>query len=460
MKLSLPRHELKEALTGIAKVTNSRAALPALSHVRLDAHNASVHLTGTDLDQTVSYAMSGVSLPGTTLHALLPLDALLGLLKTAQGPDITLDLNGHALTMGCSVGGQIINRRINTLPTEDWPELPAPAAVRPVSSRLLGHIRQAMPFASTDDSRHVLKGVYLDVQDAGCHKIVATDGRRLTALNSVRLPLSESVTVPASKFLTWNKLTGEPSIGADKEREVFTLQAGPWTYTTKLASGTYPNYRQVIPGGAAPTTLELAPEDADLLVQALPGLPGHHGCPELVLLAVQADNSRVYSQESPDHPESAIVLAKSKAAGPPVILGLNRQCLRDALTAGFRFIGLTGKDNPLVARLSPDDQHSVHVLMPMRISGTELTNQPSAVTTQPKEHVMRKKEAPQAPAEISSFDKILSAYEVARAAVRDANAALSAVAEAIKEAVKEDKARRREIADVRAGLAKLQSIKV
>ena len=73
---------------------------------------------------------------------------------------------------------------------------------------------------------------------------------------------------------------------------------------------------------------------------------------------------------------------------------------------------------------------------------------------------MPKKEDTPATTEVSSFDKILNAYEVARNAVREANAALSAVADAIKEAVKEDKARRREIADVRAGLAKLQSIKV
>ena len=73
---------------------------------------------------------------------------------------------------------------------------------------------------------------------------------------------------------------------------------------------------------------------------------------------------------------------------------------------------------------------------------------------------MPKKEDTLTTSEVSSFDKILSAYEVARNAVREANAALSAVADAIKDGVREDKARRREIADVRAGLAKLQSIKV
>ena len=54
----------------------------------------------------------------------------------------------------------------------------------------------------------------------------------------------------------------------------------------------------------------------------------------------------------------------------------------------------------------------------------------------------------------------MDAYEIAKTAVRQANTALSDVANAVREAIREDKARRREIADVRSGLAKLQSIKV
>ena len=62
--------------------------------------------------------------------------------------------------------------------------------------------------------------------------------------------------------------------------------------------------------------------------------------------------------------------------------------------------------------------------------------------------------------EANSFDRILEAYEIAKTAVRQANIALTDVANAVREAIREDKVRRKEVADVRAGLAKLQSIKV
>ena len=60
----------------------------------------------------------------------------------------------------------------------------------------------------------------------------------------------------------------------------------------------------------------------------------------------------------------------------------------------------------------------------------------------------------------TSLDRILSAYELAKDAVRQANTALADVAESVRAAIKEDRARRKEISDVRAGLARLQAIRV
>ena len=71
-----------------------------------------------------------------------------------------------------------------------------------------------------------------------------------------------------------------------------------------------------------------------------------------------------------------------------------------------------------------------------------------------------KTEEPRPAAEAGSLDRILVSYETAKTAVREANAALVEVATTVREAIKEDRARRKEIADVRAGLAKLQAIRV
>lgn len=60
----------------------------------------------------------------------------------------------------------------------------------------------------------------------------------------------------------------------------------------------------------------------------------------------------------------------------------------------------------------------------------------------------------------SALERVLAAYEQAKAKVREANDALAGVAVAVREALREDKQRRAEVETVRAGLARLQSIKV
>ena len=240
MKLSIPRSDLKEALAGLSKVVNARANLPILSHVRLEADGKSVTLTGTDLTQVVTCAIKCDAPASSPVSALIPIETLQSILKATNGPTIEIEVRKDEVTLIGNVSGQSISRRVSMPDLKDWPSVPARAiSLKPVEARFLDHVRQAAVFASGDDSRPLLKAIYLDVRDKACHKVVATDSRRLTALNSVRLPLSESAIVPATKFLAWNKLAGEPCIGADAGS--FSLNVGPWTYTVKTVQGQYPN---------------------------------------------------------------------------------------------------------------------------------------------------------------------------------------------------------------------------
>ena len=62
--------------------------------------------------------------------------------------------------------------------------------------------------------------------------------------------------------------------------------------------------------------------------------------------------------------------------------------------------------------------------------------------------------------ETSPLDKILVAFEAAKSSVRQAQAALGDLAVYVRDAVREDKSRQREIAEVRVTLQKLQAIRV
>ena len=72
----------------------------------------------------------------------------------------------------------------------------------------------------------------------------------------------------------------------------------------------------------------------------------------------------------------------------------------------------------------------------------------------------KKPEETQSAAEPGALDKIMAAFETAKTAVRQAQTALGDLAAHVRDAVREDKSRQREIAEFRVTLQKLQAIKV
>ena len=470
MKLLIPRSHLKDAVAGLAKVVNQRASIPILAHVRIDAEGKSIRLTGTDLNQVATYEIALAEPVSAPISVLIPLDALQSVLKTAQGLNIEIEPGKDAVTIMAEVAGQNIGRRVETPDIKDWPELAVPADTKPVEPGFLPSLRQALTFASSDDSRPLLKSAYLDVDPKKGHRIVATDSRRLSVFPCGILPLAESAIVPSTKFLNWSKLEGETRIGAGKG--VFTLRCGPWTYTAKTVEGQYPRWSQVVPAYGRDRTLELSEADAAMLIKALPGLPAYDNSQEAVVLRMEGNAVRVFSRQDSKSPESAIRLESSRYEGKGAFsIGLNREFFRDALQAGFRHWTFQDAVSPLLGRFAKNDMESIHVLMPIRTIDSEVREAeakapeakpaPVSVQPQPKENPMPKKhEEVQPAAEPGALDKILVAYESAKSAVRQAQSALADVALCVRDAIREQKAQSREIAEVRAGLAKLQTIRV
>jgi len=473
MKLLLPRAELKEALAGLSKVVNARANLLILSHVRLDAEGQTVRLTGTDISQTAVYTITVAEPVPAPVSILIPLAELQAVLKTAQGANVDIEPGRDAVTLTATVAGQVIGRRIETPDLKDWPELAAAADTQPVEPGFLAGLRQALTFASPDDNRPLLKSAYLDVEAKAGHRIVATDSRRLSVFPCETLPLAESVIVPSTRFLNWSRLEGSVQIGAGKG--VFTLRCGPWTYSARTVEGVYPRWSQVVPAYDGDRTLELSEADAAMLIKALPGLPTYDNSQEAVVLRMEGDAVRVYSRQDARSPESAVRLESSRHEGNGSLsVGLNRDFFREALQAGFRYWVFQDAVSPLLGRLFRDDKSSTHVLMPIRTIDNDVQRaeapaqepQPVSVPVQPesihKETTpMKKTEVTQsAQTESSSLDKIMAAFEAAKSAVRQAQAALGDLAAHVRDAVREDKSRQREIADVRIALQKLQAIKV
>lgn len=487
MKLTLTRGELKEAVGGFQKIVSGKPTPAILGYVRFTAAGGDLTAAATDLDQSAVYRFDNAGADGEG-EVLVPLTLLRELSRGEGAEVVTFESAGTSLTITNNVGGHAVRHMAEGADPAEWPPS-APDILTTAATGFLAAYRRMAPFASTDETRRVLQGVFIDVSGTGEHNatLVATDGRRLTCCNSLKLPVGkDGVIVPVTRFLLWNGLHEEAQLGMSAAMDCtrICVRAGKWTYRVKAVDGTYPNWRQVIPAAAdMPHRITFTDADAQALRKILPALPGD----EAVALEGLADGGLGIGAADKESGRrlSVPLTAGSSYAGPGSNVILNRNYLLEALAAGFRNFLFTGDRAPLRA---DDGEGGIHVLMPLRFEGEApytqpaepekepATPQPAASTEtsqaaavpqpvsktnpNPKEAKTMTNTTQTEVQEATALERLQTAYETAKGKVREAQAALTDVASAIRDAAREDRQRRAEIESVRTGLQKLQSIRV
>ena len=367
MNLTFPRSELKTAIQGLSRIVPKRSSLPVLQSVRFAADGGAVTVSATDLDKTATYCFENAAQAGSSEPFLVELQQLVPLAKGSGADPIELEaLPEHQVAITNRVAGQSIRRKIATQDPADYPPAPMDIPVKPVDAVFLDYFRKTAVFASTDESRGAIQGVYLEVSDKKGHVLVGTDGRRLTALNTLVLPIEKSLVVPVGKFLLWKGLSGDLSIGAKANSNAlwFRLATPRWTYTSRTLDAVYPNWRQVMPSGEGAHTVTFSQEDVALLRKALPGFPGHDRSDGLVRLTGKDGRLTLSCKGKDENVWAELELKGSTCDGKPFQIGLCRWYLLDALEAGFRSFSLMGQEGPV---FSSDGNGGTHVLMPIQL---------------------------------------------------------------------------------------------
>ena len=500
MKITVTRAELRTMSAGFAKIVPGKSSIPALGCVRLDVRPDGLVAHATDLDQRASYRFERPGLEGRG-SILLPFHLLKDYAKGAPDDLIVLATDdGRTVYATYPVAGHSVTTTLLCASPDDWPadegEIPTAEA-----EGFLAAFRRVSRFTSLDASRPVLCGVHIDPNGSGDRNatLVATDGRRLTCCNSLKLDLGTTggkddkeedagVVVPATKFLAWQGLPGEASFGVSRGKTAtrVCIRAGSWTYVVKTISGRYPNWRNVVPGEAGMThRIAFTDAEASSLRQILPTLPGQDA------IALDGADGRLALRVVDDAGKPlAIPLASAVYEGGGCRLLLDRRHLLDALDAGFRNFLFADTVSPVVSR---DGIGGMHVLMPMRDTGkppvaesepshashasaapapaTTTPTTPTKQTEKPQEKNEMKPESPnvQTPAPASTpqpspsaaaLDALQASFEAAKTKLREAQSALVEVGASLRDAIREERQRRTEAESVRSTLRKLQSIRV
>ena len=255
MKFTIARDRLLKALQLATGVVERRQTLPVLANLLIKANADGVALTGTDLEvEMVARTDVDVEQPG---EITIPARKLADIWRALpDGSDVSISVEGDRATVKSGRS----RFTLATLPANDFPEIEGgetDVVVSVAQADLRALIDQVGFAMAQQDVRYFLNGMLFEVTEDHL-RTVATDGHRLAMCTkgcTLESPIAarRQAIVPRKAVLELSRLL-------DEEDEAIRIQLGsnhlrvtkgPFTLTTKLVDGQFPDYDKVVPKDAS-----------------------------------------------------------------------------------------------------------------------------------------------------------------------------------------------------------------
>ncbi|MEY3607545.1 MAG: hypothetical protein RLZZ447_333 [Verrucomicrobiota bacterium] len=374
MKFKINRDHFANGLAQVLNVVGSKATMPILSNVLIEAEKDHISLTTTNLDLGIRCRIKAeIKDPGSVT---LPVKRLAGIVRELPNLDVTFDGSpNHQVKL--TSGGSTF--RIMGIGKEEFPPLPEFGEEKAHSlaqTELATMLRSVAYAQSNDESRYILNGVYFNFRD-GRLFLVATDGRRLALVSKeMEIPADAAgaIILPAKTVgeltrlldkgekvqISFNDRRAAFQIATDKDAS--GLVDNIYLYS-KVVEGNYPNYQQVIPK----ETHQRIKLERELLLQCV-----HRAalvCSEKansVKIRLSSNLLEITAQ-SPDFGEAHESMAISYS-GPDLQVAFNPAFVMDplkALTKDEVFFEVKDEVSPGVFKTL---DNFVCVIMPVRLS--------------------------------------------------------------------------------------------
>ncbi len=339
MKFKINRDHFVTGLSQVINVVGTRASMPILSNVLIEAEGDTVSLTTTNLDLGIRARIKAeVSTNGTIT---LPVKKLATIVRALPSNDTTVELSGQNRVKITS-GGSVF--QIMGLAADQFPPLPTFADQHNFSlaqKDLSGLLKKVAYAQSTDENRYILNGVFFNFGE-GKLSLVATDGRRLaTAEKTMTIGEDEggSLILPAKTVAELQRLlgdAGEVAITFNDRQVSFVTQitkndtglVDNIRLVSKVVEGNYPNYRQVIPK----ETVHRVDIERELLLECV-GRAAIMTSDKSSSVKLTVGNNEIEISASSTEFGEAHEKVAVKYDGPEVKIAFNPQYLSDPLRA-------------------------------------------------------------------------------------------------------------------------------
>jgi DNA polymerase III subunit beta len=339
MKFKINRDHFSVGLQQVLNVVGSRATMPILSNVLIEAAEGHISLSTTNLDMGIRCRIKAdIEQPGAIT---LPVRRLATIIRELPNVDVSIDAGSTHQTKIASGGSTF---RIMGIGQEEFPPLPTFSDERSfvMGQEDLVRMLKSVSYAqSSDETRYILNGVYFSFQE-GKLTLVATDGRRLALIGrELDFPAEHAgnIIIPAKTVtellrllekgkdvkIAFNDRQVAFEINTENEKEGL---ADSIYLVSKIVEGSYPNYQQVIPK----ETHQRIKLDRELLLQCVHRAALVTSEKSNTVRIKVADNRLEITASSPDFGESHESIA-IEYAGPEVQVAFNPQFMMDPLKA-------------------------------------------------------------------------------------------------------------------------------
>lgn len=362
MKIKISKEILLQGIHTVQNIVSSKATLPILSNMLIETRRDILKLNTTDLDIGIS-----CELPVETIEegaTTIPAKRFSDIAKELPLGDISITVKKNNQV---DIEGQKCRFKLIGLPKEEFPKFPEfknKDAVKISQQDFHEMIRMTQFAVSHEESRYVLNGILIEVEEAMI-RMVATDGRRLAKIEKkleepAKTDMAVIIPIKAIQEIYRNlKEEGSVSIVKGINQVLFDIESV--LIASRIIEGDFPNYNQVVP---KPATQKIKVGTQDLLSAIrranLLATPDFQAIKFEIFM-----DKLVVSKSTPNVGESREELF-IEYNGKEMVVGFNPQFLIDVLRnfdEEHVFLELLGPDKAGVIRMGD----YLYLALPMRI---------------------------------------------------------------------------------------------
>jgi len=247
MKAICLSENLVSGLAIISRVTGRNTILPILNNVLIEASNGKLILSSTNLEMAVvtkigaNVKNSGkLTVPARLMYEFVSLN---------KDNNISLELDGTKFNLISEKN----NASLNTLSVNDFPPIPGSEdglKIKLDKNECFSALEKVVFACAIDETRQVLTGVYLKI----IHNqltLVGTDSYRLAEITLTDIGVDDEVEIliPATTVLELVKIftKDDSKIELNISSNQIEINDPKTTIISKLISGNFPEYKEIIP---------------------------------------------------------------------------------------------------------------------------------------------------------------------------------------------------------------------